>query len=198
MFCYWHTLILFDDDIAICDNLEIMEKNNLIPIEKIDRAILFIRGQKVMIDSDLAAIYGVKTSRLNEQVKRNKDRFPPDFMFQLTTEEKQEVIANCDHLEKLKFSRTNPYAFTEHGTIMLANVLNTPTAVETGVLIVRAFVKLREILSSHKELEGKIMELESKYDKQFKLIFEAIRELMHQEKLDENRPKIGYKIRIEK
>ena len=170
-----------------------MENKNLIPTEKIDRAILLIRGQKIMLDSDLAEIYGVKTSRLNEQVKRNKDRFPHDFMFQLTNEEKQEVIANCDHLEKLKFSRTNPYAFTEHGTIMLANVLNTKTAIETSVLIVRAFVKLRELLSTHKELERKILKLESKYDKQFQLIFEAIRELMHQEQLDKNRPAIGFK-----
>ncbi|MBU2649441.1 MAG: ORF6N domain-containing protein [Bacteroidetes bacterium] len=175
-----------------------MERKSLIPLEKIDRAILIIRGQKVMLDNDLAEIYGVKTSRLNEQVKRNKNRFPEDFMFQLTNEEKQEVIANCDHLEKLKFSRTNPYAFTEHGTIMLANVLNTATAVETSVLIVRAFVKLRELLSTHKELERKILELESKYDKQFKIIFKAIRELMHQEQLDKNRPKIGYKIGKEK
>ena len=171
-----------------------MENKSLIPTEKIDRAILIIRGHKVMLDSDLAEIYGVKTSRLNEQVKRNKNRFPNDFMFQLTNHEKQEVIANCDHLEKLKFSRTNPYAFTEHGTIMLANVLNTSTAIETSVLIVRAFVKLREILSTHKELEKKILELESKYDNQFKLIFEAIRELMQQEQLDKDRPMIGYKI----
>ncbi len=171
-----------------------MGNKSLIPTEKIDRAILIIRGYKVMLDSDLAEIYGVKTSRLNEQVKRNKDRFPEDFMFQLSSNEKQEVIANCDHLEKLKFSRTNPYAFTEHGTIMLANVLNTSTAIETSVLIVRAFVKLREILSTHKELERKILELESKYDNQFKLIFKAIRELMQQEQLDKNRPMIGYKI----
>ena len=95
-----------------------------------------------MIDSDLAELFGVKTFRLNEQVKRNKHRFPKAFMFQLTAAEKQEVIANCDHLEKLKFSRTNPYAFTEHGTIMLANVLNTQTAVETSILILRAFIKL--------------------------------------------------------
>ena len=171
-----------------------MGNKSLIPTEKIDRAILIIRGHKVMLDSDLAAIYGVKTSRLNEQVKRNKNRFPNDFMFQLTNHEKQEVVANCDHLEKLKFSRTNPYAFTEHGTIMLANVLNTPTAIETSVLIVRAFVKLRELLSTHKELERKILELESKYDQQFKLIFEAIRELMQQEQPDKDRPRIGYKI----
>ena len=147
-----------------------------------------------MIDSDLADIFGIRTKRLNEQVKRNRNRFPKDFMFQLTTEEKQEVVAICDHLEKIKFSGTNPYAFTEHGTIMLANVLNTPSAVETSVLIVRAFVKLRELLSSHKEFERKILELESKYDKQFEMIFKAIRELMHQEHLDKNRPRIGYKI----
>ncbi len=175
-----------------------METRSLIPTEKIDRAIIFLRAQKVMLDSDLADIYGVKTSRLNEQVKRNKDRFPTDFMFQLTSKEKIEVIANCDHLEKLKFSRTNPYAFTEHGTIMLANVLNTPTALETSVLIVRSFVKLRELLSTHKEMERKILDLESKYDKQFKLIFEAIRELMHQEQLDDNRTRIGFKINNEK
>jgi phage regulator Rha-like protein len=175
-----------------------MEKKSLIPTAKIDRAILIIRGHKIMLDSDLAEIYGVKTSRLNEQVKRNKNRFPNDFMFQLTNKEKQELIANCDHLVKLKFSPTNPYAFTEHGTIMLASVLNTPTAIETSVLIVRAFVKLREILSTHKELERKILELESKYDKQFKLIFGAIRELMQQEQLDKDRPIIGYKIRKQK
>ena len=171
-----------------------MENKSLLPTEKIDRAILIIRGHKVMLDSDLAAIYGVKTGRLNEQVKRNKDRFPNDFMFQLTNHEKQEVIANWDHLENLKFSRTNPYAFTEHGTIMLANVLSTPTAIETSVLIVRAFVKLRELLSTHKELERKILELESKYDQQFRLIFKAIRELMQQEQPDKDRPMIGYKI----
>ena len=180
--------------IAICDHLFTMKNKSLIPIEKIDRAILIIRGHKIMLDSDLAGIYGVKTGRLNEQVKRNQDRFPNDFMFQLTSHEKREVIANCDHLEKLKFSRTNPYAFTEHGTIMLASVLNTPTAIETSVLIVRAFVKLREILSTHKELEKKLLELESNYDKQFKLIFEAIRELMQQGTIKKDRPRIGYKI----
>ncbi len=182
------------EDIANCDNLWNMGIKSIIPKERIDRAILIVRGHKVMFDSDLADIYGVKTSRLNEQVKRNKDRFPNYFMFQLNNQEKQEVIAICDHLEKLKFSRTNPYAFTEHGTIMLANVLNTPTAIETSILIVRAFVKLRELLSTHKDLERKILELESKYDQQFKLIFKAIRELMQQEQLDKDRPIIGYKI----
>jgi hypothetical protein len=170
-----------------------MANKNLIPVEKIDRSILVIRGYRIMLDRDLADIYGVKTSRLNEQVKRNIDRFPEDFMFQLTDQEKEDVIANCDHLDKLKFSRTNPYAFTEHGTIMLASVLNTSTAIETSVLIVRAFVKLRELLSTHKDLEKKILELESKYDEKFHLIFNAIKELMQQRSIDENRPRIGYK-----
>jgi len=170
-----------------------MAKKSLIPVEKIDRSILVIRGYRIMLDRDLADIYGVKTSRLNEQVKRNIDRFPKDFMFQLTDQEKEDVIANCDHLDKLKFSRTNPYAFTEHGTIMLASVLNTSTAIETSVLIVRAFVKLRELLSTHKDLEKKILELESKYDEKFHLIFNAIKELMQQKSIDENRPRIGYK-----
>ena len=169
-----------------------MDKITLIPEEKIDRSILLIRSQKVMLDADLAVIYGISTSRLNEQVKRNKERFPDDFMFQLSEDEKAEVIANCDHLEKLKFSRTNPYAFTEHGTIMLASVLNTPTAIQASVLIVRAFVKLREILSANKDLERKLFDLESKYDKQFTLVFQAIRELMHQETTAKERPKIGY------
>ena len=170
-----------------------MANKSLIPVEKIDRSILVIRGYRIMLDRDLAGIYGVKTSRLNEQVKRNIDRFPEDFMFQLTDQEKEDVIANCDHLDKLKFSRTNPYAFTEHGTIMLASVLNTSTAIETSVLIVRAFVKLRELLSTHKDLEKKILELESKYDEKFHLIFNAIKELMQQKSIDENRPRIGYK-----
>ncbi|MDP3181067.1 MAG: ORF6N domain-containing protein [Bacteroidota bacterium] len=145
-----------------------------------------------MLDADLAVIYGISTSRLNEQVKRNKDRFPDDFMFQLSDDEKAGAIANCDHLEKLKFSRTNPYAFSEHGTIMLASVLNTPIAIQTSVLIVRAFVKLREILSANKELEKKLSDLESRYDKQFSMVFQAIRELMHQQTPTKERPKIGY------
>ena len=171
-----------------------MENIAIIPGEKIDRAILLIRGHKVMLDTDLAKIYGVKTSRLNEQVKRNSDRFPEDFMFQLTDHEKEEVIAKCDHLVKIKFSRTNPYAFTEHGTIMLASILNTTVAIQTSVLIVRAFVKLREILSADKDLSRKLSDLEVKYDKQFKAVFQVLRELMQKETAIKERPRIGYKI----
>lgn len=150
----------------------------LIPVEMIERKILLIRGEKVMLDADLAALYGVTTKRLNEQVKRNRERFPNDLMIQLTEEEKAEVVANCDHLKRLKFSPALPYAFTEHGAIMLASVLNSPIAVQTSVLVVRAFAKLREMLATHKDLAKKLDGMEKKYDMQFKVVFDAIRELM--------------------
>jgi hypothetical protein len=110
-----------------------------------------IRGVKVMVDADLAEAYGVPLRRLNEQVGRNRDRFPDDFMFQLTPEEKTEVGANCDHLDKLKFSKAIPLVFTEHGSIMAASVLNSPKAVEVGIFVVKAFVQLREVIAGHKE-----------------------------------------------
>ena len=100
----------------------------------------------------------METKRLNEQVKRNRERFPADFMFQLTQVEKDEVVANCDHLAKLKFSKTLPYAFTKHGALMAAAVLNTQRAVEISLYVVRAFVKLRELLASNKELAAKLNE----------------------------------------
>ncbi|MGB7622472.1 MAG: ORF6N domain-containing protein [Terriglobia bacterium] len=151
---------------------------SLIPLERIERSILFIRGQKVMLDSDLAKLYGVTTKRLNEQVRRNQNRFPRDFMFQLMAAEKAKVVAICDHLSKLKFSPVLPNAFTEHGAIMAASVLNTPRAIEVSVFIVRAFIRLREILASHKDLARKLESLERKYDAQFKVVFDAIRQLM--------------------
>ena len=106
------------------------DQKAVIPIGQIEQRILLIRGQKVMLNADLAELYGVTTKRLNEQVKRNRARFPKDFMFQLTAKEKSEVVANCDHLSKLKFSPALPYAFTEHGAIMAASVLNTLHAVQ--------------------------------------------------------------------
>jgi len=152
--------------------------NLAIPAERIERRILLIRGQKVMIDADLAELYGVTTKRLNEQVKRNRERFPGDFMFRLTSREKVEVVANCDHLSNLKFSPVLPSAFTEHGALMLASVLNSRRAVEVSVFVVRAFVKLREVLASHRDLARRLDEMENKYDAQFKVVFDAIRELM--------------------
>jgi hypothetical protein len=150
----------------------------IVPIEVIERRILLIRGEKVMLDADLAELYGVPTKRLNEQVKRNRDRFPDDFMFQLSEAEKSEEVANCDHLKKLKFSPALPYAFREHGAIMLATVLNSPVAVQASIQIVRVFVRLRQMLTSNAELARKLEALERKYDAQFKVVFDAIRQLM--------------------
>lgn len=163
----------------------------LILEENIDRAILIIHGVKVMLDNDLALIYGVATKRLNEQVKRNLSRFPKDFMFQLSSEEKAEVVAICDHLSHLKYSKTNPYAFTEHGTIMLAAVLNTGTAIEVSVLIVRSFVKLRNLVSSEENLRKKIEDLEEKYDEQFQVVFKVIKSLL--EVKSKPRREIGFR-----
>ena len=143
----------------------------VVPVERVEETILYIRGQRVILAADLARLYGVTTKRLNEQVKRNRDRFPEDFIFQLSTKEKAEVVANCDHLSNLKFSRTRPYAFTEHGAIMAASVLNTPRAVEASIFVVRAFVKLRQMVAAHKDLEKKLAALERKYDKEFKIVF---------------------------
>ena len=136
------------------------ESKSVVPVGKIENRILLIRGEKVIIDADLAEFYGVPTKRLNEQVKRNKDRFPHDFMFQLSPDEKAEVVANCDHLENLKYSRALPYAFTEHGAIMAAGVLNTSRAIEVSVFIVRAFVKVRQMVAGHKDLQRKIAQIE--------------------------------------
>jgi hypothetical protein len=152
--------------------------SQLIPVELIEKKILLIRSQKVMLDADLAEMYGVETRVLNQAVKRNLDRFPPDFMFQLSREEKQEVITNCDHLSRLKFSKALPYAFSEHGALMIASVLNTQRAVEVSVFVVRAFVQLREMIASHKDLARKFAAMEKKYDKQFRVVFDAIRQLM--------------------
>ncbi len=126
-------------------------------------------------------LYGVRTKRLNEQIKRNQTRFPGDFMFQLTAEEKAEVVANCDHLSKLRFSPTLPYVLTEHGVVMAASVLNSPRAVEVSVFVVRAFVKLRQLVLAHKDLAGKLDQLERKvgsHDEAIKQLVAAIRQLM--------------------
>lgn len=144
----------------------------------IQDCILWIRGKRVMIDADLARIYGTETKRLNEQVRRNFKRFPPDFMFQLTVEEKLEVVAICDHLKNIKYSNRLPYVFSEHGTIMLASVLNTAVAIEASIEVVRAFVYFKETITINRNLKLKIDSLEKKYDHQFKIVFDAIRELM--------------------
>lgn len=164
----------------------------LIPLSRIQQRILVIRGQKVMLDMDIAELYGVLTKRLNEQVKRNHKRFPGDFMFRLTVKEKAEVVANCDHLTKLRFSPNEPFAFTEHGAIMVANILNSKRAIEMSLLVVRVFVKLRQILSTHKELAFKLKELEGKVDRHdegIRTILEVIKQLMAQPELEPEKPK---------
>jgi hypothetical protein len=120
--------------------------------EDISKRIHTIRGHRVMLDANLAELYGVTTIRLNEQVKRNRHRFPEDFMFKLNPVEKTEVIAKCDNLARLKFSPVLPYVFTEHGAIMAASVLKTKIAVETSIYVVRAFVQMREALATHQGL----------------------------------------------
>lgn len=151
------------------------------PEPQIENKIFLIRGKKIMLDRDLAELYGVPTKRLNEQVRRNIKRFPEDFMFQLTKIEKAEVVANCDHLKVLKFSPQLPYAFTENGIAMLSSVLNSERSIQVNIKIMRAFTMFREYLSTHKELAIKFKELETridtrlnKQDKKIQSILEAI------------------------
>jgi len=165
-----------------CDHLRVdAMQRSLAPADDIERRILTIRGQPVILDSDLAELYGVETKALNQAVRRNKDRFPLDFLFQLTDAEKKKVVTDCDHLSKLKYSPYLPLAFTEHGAIMAANVLNSQRAIEVSVFVVRAFVRLRGILATHKELTRKLDELERKvgeHDEAIQSIIAAIRQLM--------------------
>ena len=157
--------------------------NTLIPVERIQQSILFIRGQKVMLDSDLAELYGVATFNLNKAVKRNRKRFPEDFMFQLTKEE-NECLRFQTGISKPAGRggrRYLPYAFTEQGVAMLSSVLSSDRAVEVNIAIMRAFVKLREILGAHKDLARKLEDIERKlghHDEHFRVVFEAIRQLM--------------------
>ena len=156
-----------------------MTNTNLIPIEKIEKAIYLIRGEKVMLDRDLALLYQVNTKTLNRAVKRNLKRFPLDFMFQLTTDETDVLRYQIGTSNKGRGGRRYlPYAFTEQGVAMLSSVLNSECAIIVNIEIMRAFVKLRQLLASNTELARRLDELESKYDKQFKIVFDAIRYLM--------------------
>ena len=152
----------------------------MVPIERIESAILLIRGHKVMLDRDLAALYGVTTFNLNKAVKRNTDRFPEDFMFQLTAAEASTLRFQIG-MSKGKGRggrRYLPYVFTEQGVAMLSSVLRSKRAVQVNVEIMRAFVRLRRMLASNEDLARKLAALEKKYDSQFRVVFEAIRELM--------------------
>jgi len=130
----------------------------LVPTETIERKILLIREQKVMLSTHLAELYGVETRALNQAVKRNKDRFPKDFVFLLTKKEKIEVVTNCDHLARLKYAKTLPWAFTEHGAIMAAMVLNSSQAVSMSVYVVRAFIRMREHIAANTAILKRLAE----------------------------------------
>ena len=164
----------------------------LIPQERIERRILLIRGQKVMLDYDLAELYDVEVKRLNEAVKRNSTRFPPDFMFQLTRDE----YANLRSQIATSSSgwggrRRSPYAFTQEGVAMLSSVLRSDRAVQVNVEIMRAFVRLRSLIATHADLARKMDQLEKKYDAQFKVVFDAIRALMEPPASGRKKP-VGY------
>ena len=155
-----------------------VNKKSLIPVDRIEKAILLIHGQKVMLDADLAELYGVETRVLVQAVKRNLERFPEDFMFQLSQEEfailRSQIVTSSDWGGR----RYPPYAFTEQGVAMLSSVLRSRRAIQVNIEIMRAFIRLRQMLASHVELARKLDALEKKYDAQFKQVFEAIRQLM--------------------
>lgn len=168
-----------------------MNKTDLISIERVEKIIHFIRGEKVMLDRDLALLYGVETKMLNRAVKRNLRRFPVDFMFQLTENEADGLRCQIGTSNKGRGGRRYlPYVFTEQGVAMLSTVLNSERAISVNIEIIRAFVKLRQLLASNTGLAHRLDELESKYDKQFKIVFDAIRQLMTTP--DRGRRKIGF------
>ncbi len=165
----------------------------LIPEEIIHGKIFAIRGKKVMLDRDLAELYGVTTKRLNEQVKRNLKRFPEDFMIKLTKKEKDELVANCDRFNKLKHSTSNPYVFTEQGIAMLSSVLNSEISIQVNIQIIRVFIKLRQMLFSQKDIELKLKEIEKKleeHDQTFYEVFYQMKQILIQE--DSPKKQIGF------
>jgi ORF6N domain-containing protein len=175
-----------------------MSNTDLITSKRIEKTIYVIRGEKVMLDRDLAQLYGVMTGPLNQAVRRNRERFPEDFMFQLTSAEVAELNLSqtVTGSEKHRPTRLRPYAFTEQGVAMLSSVLRSKRAIIVNVEIMRAFVKLRQIFASNAELSRRLDELESKYDKQFRVVFDAIRQLMATPVRD--RKEIGFRSRAVK
>lgn len=169
----------------------------LMPTERIEQAILQIRGQKVMLDEDLAAIYGVELKVLNQAVKRKGNRFPRDFMFQITQAEHDSLRSQSVTLKKGRGQHRKflPFVFTEQGVSMLSSVLNSDRAVEVNIQIMRAFVKLREMIISNKELAEKLNAMEQQYDDQFRVVFDAIRQLMSSDVIEKE--SIGFKVKEE-
>jgi len=172
------------------------ESQVVVPTETIERRILLIRGQKVLLDMDLAELYAVETRTLKRAVRRNRNRFPPDFMFELTPEEHRILRCQFGTLRWGAHSKYLPFAFTEQGVAMLSGILTSPRAVMVNVAIMRAFVRLRELIASNRELAHRLDELERKYDVQFKVVFDAIRKLMEKPKPYPESPKqkIGFHV----
>jgi hypothetical protein len=166
----------------------------LIPPELIERSILLIRGQKVMLDADLAELYGVETGQLVRAVKRNISRFPHDFMFQLSKDEFENLRCHFGTSSQWGGRRYPPYAFTEQGVAMLSSVLKSRRAVQVNIEIMRAFVRLRQILASNKELAKRLDDLEKKYDSQFRVVFDAIRQLMTPPESQPPKRRIGFMV----
>jgi hypothetical protein len=162
---------------------------DILQTRQFESLIFELRGFKVMIDTDLAALYETETKRLKEQVKRNKDRFPEDFMFQLTREEKEQLVANCDRLTNLRHSSVNPLAFTQQGVAMLSSILRSPKAVKINIEIMRAFVYYRQILLQNQDLYKKVKELDDKINH----VFEFLLNKIEIKKLE--RPPVGYKLK---
>lgn len=161
----------------------------IIPIERIERKIYLIRGQKVMLDRDLAELYAIETRQLKRQVRRNIDRFPEDFMFILNGKEIDQLVCHFGTPLRSYFGGSKPFAFTEHGILMLSSVLNSKRAINMNIQIMRFFTKLRQILATHKELKEKIEAMEKRYDQQFRVVFEAIKKMIE---APEKRGKIGF------
>lgn len=166
---------------------------DLVIQELIEQKIYLFRGQKIMLDKDLAALYRVATKSLNQAVKRNKKRFPVDFMFQLTREENNSLRSQIVTLTDKKYDIYHPYAFTEQGVAMLSSVLNSDRAIQVNIQIMRTFIKLRQLLTTHKDLLKKIEEMEKRYDKQFRIVFQIIRELTAPPK--ETKKQIGVQVK---
>jgi len=176
-----------------------MKEKSLIPNERIIQSIFFIRGQKVMLDNDLAILYGVETKVLNQAVKRNIERFPVDFMFQLTKKESEFLRSQFVTLNNQPIIKQNkrgihrkylPYVFTEQGILMLSSVLKSERAIQVNIQIVRTFIKLREMLSGYKDVKEKIEAMEKKYDQRFKVVFDTLKQLLVEE--EKPKRKIGF------
>jgi phage regulator Rha-like protein len=165
----------------------------LVPIELIASKIYLMRSVKVMLDKDLSELYGVETKVLKQAVRRNIDRFPADFMFELTKEENQSLRSQNVTLKRGQHSKYLPFAFTEQGVAMLSSVLKSDRAIRVNIQIMRAFTQLRKMLSTHEDLKRKIESMEKKYDQQFQIVFEAIKQLLETDEKPEK--KIGYTVK---